>query len=146
MPERIEDTLLVVAAFKHEGTEYLAGDRLPIQHRWVRRLASAQPELFVMEFATEPVDQVWLAGLEPAFEERYEAALRARNGRKERQERALRAELEEQNRGQPDLERRFKKQEAERRRREEEKRAEREREAIEQNLAARGELVSGFNY
>jgi hypothetical protein len=46
---------------------------------------------------------------------------------KARHERAQREELEEQNRAQPDLERRFAKQEAEKRKREEKAREERER-------------------
>ena len=58
------DTLLVTAPFKHAGETYERGDRLPVRHRWVRRVADEQPELFAMEFAPEPVDRAWLAELE----------------------------------------------------------------------------------
>jgi hypothetical protein len=147
MPQRIEDTLLVVASFKdRNGTEYLPGDRLPIRHRWVRQLAAEQPELFVMEFATEPVDLDWLSRLGAMYEERYLAAKRARDGQEERRQRALRQEMEEQEAPQPELERGFKQQEKERKRREQEAREEREREALEREIELAGDLRSGFNY
>jgi hypothetical protein len=147
MPERITDTLLVVESFKdRSGTEYLPGDRVPIRHRNIRRLAAEQPELFVMEFATEPVDLEWLAELEVKYEEKYRVVKQARDGEKDRRERALRDELKEQNRSQPELERRFEKQEAERRRREEEAREEREREELEREIALTSDLRGGFHF
>jgi hypothetical protein len=57
MPQLVEDTILVIESFKHDGVEYLAGDRVPTRHRSIRRLAAARPELFAMEFATEPLDR-----------------------------------------------------------------------------------------
>jgi hypothetical protein len=146
MPERIEDTLLVVSHFQDRGVDYRPGDRLPLRHRRVRQLAAERPELFRMEFSTEPVDLNWLAGLEAGFEERYQAVKREHERQKDRQERALREELQEQNRGQPELERRFKKQEGERKRREREAREEREREALESRIEIGGDLRSGFNF
>jgi hypothetical protein len=147
MPQRITDTLLVVTPFKdRNGTEYLAGDRAPIRHRWIRRLAAEQPELFVMEHETEPVDLEWLAGLEVDAEGRYEAVKRLRDAEKDRRHRALREELEAQDRGQPGLQRRFKEQEKERERREQEALEEREREEVEREVASAGGLQSGFHF
>ena len=142
MSERIEDTLLVVAPFERGGVEYRAGDRVPVRHRAVRRIAAEHPEFFVMEYATEPLDLEWLAGLEADAEARYEAVRRLREAEKERSERAVRQELRDQEVGQPDLERRFKQQEKDRKRREEEVREEREREELEGQVP----LVGGFNY
>jgi hypothetical protein len=53
MPQRIEDTLLVIVPFKSNGVNYLAGDRVPTRHRAIRRIAAASPELFAMEYGTE---------------------------------------------------------------------------------------------
>jgi hypothetical protein len=114
MPELITETLLIVTPFKHRGTEYERGDRVPIRHRAIRRLAAERPEWFAQEYAPEPVDLEWLASLEAGFEDRYLAVKRAREEAKARQERALRAELEEQSAPQPELERRFARQEEER--------------------------------
>jgi hypothetical protein len=145
MPERVEETLLVVAAFKdRNGTEYVPGDRVPIRHRNIRRLAAEQPELFVMEFATEPVDPEWLAELEVEYEEKYRVVKQARDGEKDRQQRALRDELKEQNRGEPELERRFKQQENERKRREQQARE--EREVLEREIEFSSDFRSGFNF
>jgi hypothetical protein len=146
MPERIEETLLVVAAFRDRGTDYVAGDRVPIRHRSIRRLAAKHPELFAMEYSTEPVDLEWLAELEVGYEEKYRVVKQARDGEKDRQQRALREELKSQDRSQPVLERLFAKQEAERHRREEEAREEREREELEREIAFTDDLRSGFNF
>jgi hypothetical protein len=140
-PQRVTDTLLVLESFKHEGVEYRRGDRVPTRHRAIRRIAAASPHLFAMEFATEPLDLAWLAGLEADAEARYQAVKRIRDGEAERRERALRQELRDQEVGQPDLERRFKQQENARKRREEDARQEREREALESQVPLR----SGFN-
>jgi hypothetical protein len=145
LPELITETLLVTTPFKHQGTEYEPGDRVPIRHRAIRRLAAGHPELFRMEYAPEEVDLDWLAKLDADFEKLYEAAKRARDGAKERQERALRHELKSQDRPQPELERLYAKQEAEDRRRKEEAREERERDALEKQVALTGQLRDGFN-
>jgi hypothetical protein len=144
MPQRIEDTLLVVENFKSDGVEYLAGDRVPTRHRAIRRLAAASPQLFAMEYSTEPLDLHWLASLEADAEERYEAVERLREAEKGQRESALREELKEQERGQPELERRFKEQERERKRREQQVREERERDALEQQVPLT--TTSGFNF
>ena len=113
MPDRIEDTLLVVASLKHRGTEFRPGDRVPIRHPSIWRLAAKQPELFRLEYATEALDLEWLVGLEAGFEDRYQAVKLAQEEQKARAERALRAELEELEeleRAQPELERLYEKQ------------------------------------
>jgi hypothetical protein len=94
MPQRIEDTLLVVESFKSDGVEYLAGDRVPTRHRAIRRIAAERPELFAMEWSTEPVDLQWLASIEAVAEGRYEAVKRLREAEKGQRERALREEIE----------------------------------------------------
>jgi hypothetical protein len=142
MPELITDTLLVVERFKHGGEEYERGDRLPVRHRWVRRVVAEHPDWFRAEYAPEDVDLHWLASLEDDAEERYKAVLRAREEGKARHERAQRAELEEQNASQPDLERRYRKQEADREREREKAREEREREKVEQAV----ELLGGYHF
>ena len=95
-----------------------------------------------MGFAPEPVDLEWVASIEDDSEERYKALLRAREAEKARQAQALRDELKAQDAPQPELERRFKKQEAERKKREEQMREEREREKLERRI----ELTGGFHY
>jgi hypothetical protein len=147
MPELITETLLVTAAFKHDGVEYFRGDRVPVRHRAIRRIAAASPHLFAMEYAPEDVDLEWLAALEVEAEARYRTAKQAREAEKERQKRALRQELESQDQPQPELERRFKKQEAEDRKRKAKMREEREREEVEKQIAMVGDdLRSGFNF
>jgi hypothetical protein len=79
-------------------------------------------------------------GLEPTREPPTHGSEKAR------QKRALREELQGQDRPQPDLERRFKKQEAEEKKRKEKLREEREREAVETQIAIVGDMRSGFNY
>jgi hypothetical protein len=132
-------------SFKHDGTEYVAGDRVPVRHRAIRRIAAQSPQFFRMEFATADLDLEWLASLEVDAEGRYEAVKRRREGEKDRRERALRDELKSHDRRQPELERRFKEQEAERRRREKEVREEIERREIEREIEYSSDLRSGFN-
>jgi hypothetical protein len=141
MPQLVTDTLLVVESFKSNGVEYRAGDRVPTRHRAIRRIAAASPHLFAMEYGTEPLDLEWLASVEADAEGRYEAVKRLREAGKGQRERALREEMKEQDRGQPELERRFREQENERKRREQQVREEREREALESQVA----FTSGFN-
>ena len=146
MPELITETLLVVEGFKDRGTEYWPGDRVPVHHRAFRRLAAQHPSWFAMEYAPDDLDLQWLAAIEEEAEEKYEAQKRLAEEQKARQKRALRHELESQGQPQqPDLERRFKKQEDEDRKRKEKVREEREREAVESNVII-GDRYSGFNY
>jgi hypothetical protein len=146
MPQRIEDTLLVVESFKSDGEEYLAGDRVPTRHRAIRRIAAERPELFAMEWSTEPVDLQWLASIEAVAEGRYEAVKRLREAEKGQRERALREEMKEQERGQPELERRYRRQQEEQKKREQQVLEEREREELEREIAFTSELRSGFNF
>jgi hypothetical protein len=146
MPELITETLLVTVAFKHNGIDYFRGDRVPVRHRAIRRLAAQHPSWFAQEYAPEDLNLEWLAALEVEAEAKYRTAKQAREAEKERQKRALREELESQDQPQPELERRFKKQEAERKKREREVREEREREQIESQVAFTGDYRSGFNF
>jgi hypothetical protein len=145
MPEKITDTLLVVESFEQNGVEYRAGDRVPTRHRAIRRIAAQRPELFVMEYETEPLDLHWLASIEAEAEGRYEAVLARREAEKAQAKRALREELKSQEQGQPELEKRFRKQEEEKKRREQEAREEREREELEREIAFTDAYRSGFN-
>lgn len=143
MPRLVEDTLLVVAPFESAGVEYLAGDRVPTRHRAIRRIAAASPQLFAMEYGSEPLDLEWLASIEAEAEGRFKAVKRQREA--EKRERALRQEFKEQDAPQPELERRFKEQEDERKRREQE--AGEEREEVEKEIALVGYgYQSGFNF
>ena len=56
MPELITETLLVAEPFTSGGMEYVRGDRLPVRHRWVRRVAREHLDWFRAEFAPEDVD------------------------------------------------------------------------------------------
>jgi hypothetical protein len=143
MPELVTDTLLVIENFKHDGVAFRAGDRVPTRHRVIRRIAALRPQFFAQEYASEPLDLDWLATLEAEAEERYEAVKRLKEAEKGQRERAVRDELKEQERGQPELERRFREQEKERKRREQQIRDEREREALESQVPL---TTSGFNY
>jgi len=143
LSELITETLLVITPFKDRGTDYLAGDRVPIRHLRIRQIAREHPEFFRMEYASEDIDLEWLAGLEADYEERYRQVKRAREDEKDRRKRALRQELETQDVPQYELERRFKRQEAERKEREREIKEEREREAVERNIALTG---GGFHF
>jgi hypothetical protein len=142
MPELITEALLVTTPFVHAGEQYERDDRLPVRHRWVRRLARQHPDWFRMEYAPEDVDLRWLDSIEDESEVRYHAVLAAREAEKARRERALKAELVEQNRAQPELERAYAKQEAERKKREERMREEREREKVERDI----EISSGYHF
>jgi hypothetical protein len=145
LPERIEETLLVVVPFKDRGVEYVSGDRVPIRHRRIRQIAAENPDFFRMEYAPEDLDMEWLAALEVEAEKRYEAQKHLAEEQKVRQKRALRHELETQDLPQPELEKRFKKQEEDEKKRKERIREERERETVESNVLI-GERYSGFNY
>jgi hypothetical protein len=142
VPEPITETVLVFEPFVHAGDQYVHGDRLPVRHRWVRRVAREHPDWFRVEYAPEDIDLHWLDSMEDDAERRYQAVVRAREEAKARGERALREELTEQTRSQPDLERRLVKQEAEQRKREEQMREERKREEAERAIELRG----GFNF
>jgi hypothetical protein len=144
-PQRIEDTLLVIEGFKFDGLEYRAGDRVPVQHRSIRRLAAEHPGWFCMEYETTDIDLEWLARVEAEYEATYQDSKRFRDGAKERQERALREELKEQDRRQPALERRFAEQQAADEKRKREVREERERRQIEQELAL-ADMHTGFHF
>jgi hypothetical protein len=145
MPELITETLLVTAAFKHDGVEYFRGDRVPVRHRAIRRLAAQHPGWFAMEYAPEDLDLQWLATIEVEAEERYKAQKRLIEEQKARQKRALRHELESQDQPQPELEKRFRKQVEAEEKRKEKMREERERETVENNVLL-GERYGGFNY
>src|SRR6187399_1985222 len=82
MPEPIREVLLVFEPFKHAGEPYERGDRLPIRHRWVRRVAREHPDWFRMEYAPEEIDLDWLDSVEDDSEARYQAVLRAREEEK----------------------------------------------------------------
>jgi hypothetical protein len=147
LPELITETLLVVAGFRHDGVDYLRGDRVPVRHRAIRRIAAASPHFFAMEYAPEDLDLEWLAALEVEAEERYEAQKRLDEERKARQKRAIREELGAQDQPQPELEKRFRKQEEAEEKRKQQLREEREREAVEQQVAIlEGDRYAGFNY
>jgi hypothetical protein len=142
MPQLITETLLVVTPFKDRGVEYRAGDHVPVRHRRIRQVAREHPSWFRAEYETTEVDLAWLASLDAEAEGRYEAVKRLEGAEKAQRERALRQELQDQDKGQGDLERRFEHQENERKRQEQELAAEREREALEAQTA----LTSGFHY
>jgi hypothetical protein len=114
-PRRIETTLLVLEQFSDPaGTAWRPGDRAPLHRRAVRQAAMYRPELSAVEYATEPVDQVWLAELDKRYDAEYEQAKERRGERKAREQQALVDELKAQDAPQAELERRFKKQEKER--------------------------------
>jgi hypothetical protein len=142
VPELITDSLLVAERFRHGGMDYERGDRLAVRHRWVRRVARDNPEWFRLEYAPEDIDLAWLDSIEGDYEERYQAVLRAREEEKKRRERALVEEYRTQERPQPEMEKAFKKQEAEDQKRKERVREEREREIVEREI----ELRSGFHF
>jgi hypothetical protein len=97
MTDRVEISLLVLEAFLDpSGTEWRRGDRAPLHRRAVRQAALERPELFAMEYATEPVDQVWLAELDKRYDAEYEQAKERRGERKAREQQALVDELKAQ--------------------------------------------------
>jgi hypothetical protein len=147
MPELVTETLLVVAPFKDRGVEYLAGDRVPVRHLRIRQIARENPEFFRMEYASEDLDLEWLAGLEVLFEDRYRELQQAREKEKVRQQRAIREELDSQDPPQPELEKRFRRQQEEEEKRKQQVREERERESVEEKIAIVGDgYRSGFNF
>jgi hypothetical protein len=103
-----------------------------------------RPELFAIEYATEPVDLPWLAELDSRYEAEYLEARKRRDEAVAGREKALREEMRAQDEPQPELERRFKQQEKERKEWEKKVREERERQGLEHELAfQRG---SGFHF
>jgi hypothetical protein len=148
-PRRIESTLLVVEGFKDgSGFEYRSGDRAPLSRRSVRQAALANPELFVMEYETVPVDLPWLRDLDAERDAEFEQMKAARGTAEARREKALRKELEEQERGDPkDLVRRFERQEREREEHKKKLREARERQQLEAEFARdAAPLISGFHF
>lgn len=115
--------------------------------RAVRQAALRRPDLFRLEYETQEVDVAWLRGVDERYNRMYDdiAASRRQAAAKEKQ--ALRKEFEEQGKppslSQRELERRFKKQEAEDKAREKEAAEARERAMIENELAVRG---GGFHH
>ena len=137
MPERVESSLFVVEPFTDSaGSEWQPGDRAPLVQLAVREAAAANPGWFRVEFATEPFDPAagWFREIVDRYEHEYAEAKRHRDGAEERRQAALRAELREQERSQPELERRYKRQEAEKAEREKRMREERERRQIENEM------------
>jgi hypothetical protein len=102
-----------------------------------------RPDLFVVEHESLPFDPQasWFRQVVANYERRYAEAKAHRDGEEARRQAALRAELERQNRAQPDLERRHKRQEAERAKREQAAKSEHERRILENEL----EFMSGFH-
>jgi hypothetical protein len=138
--------LVIVDCKDASGTEWKAGDRASLRHRAVREAVKAQPDWFVQEFETVPIDLDLIHRLDEQFEANYQEAKTARDGAEARRQRALRAELAEQERGQPELERRFKQQEKERAEREKRALEERERQQIESALASGDRRRVGFHW
>jgi hypothetical protein len=136
-PARIETSLLVVEEFTDSsGTEWRRGDRASLARAAVRRAATERPELFRVEYATEPFDPEaeWFLAIVEEAEARYAQAKHRREGEAESRATALREEMREQQRGQPDLERRFREQEAAKAERLKRARDEQERRQIEAEL------------
>jgi hypothetical protein len=136
-PARVETSLLVVQGFRDgSGFQWRAGDRAPLARRDVREAAAANPQWFVVEFSTEPFDPAadWFRQIGETYEARYAEAKRERDGAAERRQQELREELKQQEKGQPNLERRYQKQEKERAEWRERVREQRERETIERQL------------
>ena len=144
-PRRVESSLLVLEEFTDlGGTEWRPGDRAPLARRAVREAVLARPQLFGIEHEVLPVTQDdldWLAELDAGYQERYQQVKAHRDGAEQRREQALREEMKAQNVGQPELERRYKRQQKERADREQQQAEERERRQIENELA----YQSGFH-
>ena len=137
MTQRVETSLLVVQGFRDgSGFEWKAGDAAPLSRRTVREAAAANPDWFVVEFATEPFDPTadWFREIGEKYEQRYAQLKRHRDGAEERRQKALRAEMSTQDEPQPELERRYAKQEKERAGRRQQAREERERKQIEREI------------
>jgi hypothetical protein len=137
MPERVEASLLVVEDFTDaNGYEWRVGDRASLARSAVRRAAVETPELFRVEWGTEPLDPEaeWFRAIVETHEARYEERKAAHEAEASNREKALQEELKAQKRGQPDLERRYREQEREREERVQRARKALERERIEREL------------
>jgi hypothetical protein len=146
-PRLVEESVLVIVDCKDaSGTEWKAGDRASLRRRAVREAVKAQPSWFAMEYETTDVDLDLIRRLDEQFEADFERVKRERAETGKRREKALRAELAEQERGQPDLERRYAKQEKERAEREKRALEERERQQIESALASGDRRRVGFHW
>lgn len=138
-PRRIETSLFVVEDFKDaHGHEWHAGDRASLTRAAVRRAAIERPQLFRVEWATEELDPTapWFQEITETHEARYAEAKRQRDGAEEQRQKALREELKQQEKGQPNLERRYREQEREREQRAQRAREAFEREKVERDLEA----------
>jgi hypothetical protein len=134
-PRRVESSLLVVEDFTDaNGYEWRIGDRASLAYSAVRRAATETPELFRVEWETAPLDPEaeWFQAIVETHEARYEERKAAHEAEAANREKALREELKQQGKGQPDLERRYREQERER-----EERAQRAREAFERERIER---------
>jgi hypothetical protein len=146
-PRLVEESVLVIVDCKDaSGTEWKAGDRASLRHRAVREAVKAQPDWFVQEFETVPVDLDLIRQLDEQFEAELERVKLDRAEAGKRREKALRDELAEQERGQPDLERRYAAQERAREERRRKARDERERQQIESALASGDRRRVGFHW
>jgi hypothetical protein len=136
-PRRVEASLLVVEDFvDSSGFEWRTGDRAPLARRGVREAAVESPHRFRLEFEKLPFDPEadWFRAVIADYERRYQELKRRRDGAEERRQQALREEMKEQKRGQPELERRYRGQEKEQAERQKRLREAREREQIEREL------------
>jgi hypothetical protein len=134
-PRRVESTLLVVEDFKDaNGYEWRTGDRASLARSAVRRAAAERPELFRVEWETAELDPEaeWFQAIVETYEARYAERKAAHEAEAANREKALREELKQQEKGQPDLERRYREQERER-----EEQARRAREAFERERIER---------
>ena len=147
-PQRIESSLLVVEPFKDaHGQEWQIGDRASLARAAVRRAALERPQLFRVEFSTEELDPQasWFKAIVEMHEARFASAKRHRAGAEERRRKALHEEMKQQQKSQPDLERRYRRQEKEREQRAQQAREAFERERIERELEV-GLGPPGFNH
>jgi hypothetical protein len=145
-PRLVEESVLVLVDFKDStGTEWRAGDRASLRHRAVREAVKREPAWFSMEYETADVDLDLIHRLDEQFEAEFKRVKLERAEAGKRRERALCDELAEQERGQPDLERRYAAQERAREERRRKARDERERQQIESALASRDRRRVGFH-
>lgn len=136
-PQRVETSLVVVADFRdQDGHEWRPGDRASLGRRGVRQAALERPQLFRVEYGTEPLDPEaeWFVAITASFEARYSEAKRRRDEAEERKQKALQEELKQQKKGQPELERRWRDQERQREELVQRARKALERERIEREL------------
>ena len=147
-PRRVESSLLVVEGFTDQaGNEWRRGDRDPLARRAVREAAKAHPEWFVVEYETALLDPAaeWFVQVDAEYERRYQQAKAHHDGAEQRRKATLGAEYEEQEAGQPELEREYKQQEKRRREREEKAREEQVRRKLENDFAY-ADQRGGFHY